>query len=303
MRMVDLVKIRKKAKEQKKGPGVGARDSGETDAAAPVEHGTTSVPSAVEPALKRAAAKKEKPKESGAELKPAADASTLSAANGVPAGMPPAPSATEHRAPSTDHQLPSDPNAARRSTKLDRFKEEAGRLRDRADVAGATAEAVEQVVTDGRLEVLTFSLAGESFAIDIEHIVEIVPMRTATRVPNADPSVTGILSLRGTIVTLVDVRRRLRHASSAATAESRIVVVEHGGETLGFEVDRVFRVVKLDAAEIEPHPVVHTSELDDSIRGVFRQAHSLTILLDFAKLLDRREMPRAGAAESLASQL
>jgi purine-binding chemotaxis protein CheW len=299
MRMVDLVKIRKKAKEQKEqkeGSGVGGRGSGETDAATPVEHRTTSAPSAGEPAPKRPAAKKEKPRESAAELKPAGDASILSAANDAPAATPPAPSAPEHRAPTTDPQ-------PKRSTKLDRFKEEAGRLRDQADVAGATAEAVEQVATDGRLEVLTFSLAGESFAVDIEHIVEIVPLRTATRVPNADPSVTGILSLRGTIVTLVDVRRRLKHASAAATPESRIVVVEHGGETLGFEVDRVFRVVKLDAAEIDPHPVVHASELDDSIRGVFRQGQSLTILLDFDKLLDRREMPRVGAADLLASQL
>lgn len=283
--MVDLVKIRKKAKE-KQGSGGGARAAGEAPAQQPVAASdpaptdTTTADPTGKPQKAKAARAGSQSQDSANSAIPSATAD--SARSGAPASADPQP---------------------KRSTKLDRFKEEAGRLRDQADVAGATAEAVEQVATDGRLEVLTFSIAGESYAVDIEHIVEIVPLRTATRVPNADLSVIGILSLRGTIVTLVDVRRRLKHARAAATPDSRIVVVEHGGETIGFEVDRVFRVVKIDAAEIQPHPVVHTSELDDSIRGVFRQGESLTILLDFDKLLDRREMPRAGALESLASQV
>lgn len=283
--MVDLVKIRKKAKE-KQGSGGGARAAGEAPAQQPVAASdpaptdTTTADPTGKPQKAKAARAGSQSQDSANSAIPSATAD--SARSGAPASTDPQP---------------------KRSTKLDRFKEEAGRLRDQADVAGATAEAVEQVATDGRLEVLTFSIAGESYAVDIEHIVEIVPLRTVTRVPNADLSVIGILSLRGTIVTLVDVRRRLKHARAAATPDSRIVVVEHGGETIGFEVDRVFRVVKIDAAEIQPHPVVHTSELDDSIRGVFRQGESLTILLDFDKLLDRREMPRAGALESLASQV
>ena len=69
------------------------------------------------------------------------------------------------------------------------------------------------------------------------------------------------------------------------TDDARVIVVEHGGETLGFQVDRVLRVVKLDAAAVEAHPVIHSSELTDSIRGVFQHAGALTILLDLDKLL------------------
>ena len=57
---------------------------------------------------------------------------------------------------------------------------------------------------------------------------------------------------------------------------------------IGFIVDRVLRVVKTEAGEIEPHPVVHATELDDAIRGVFRANGALTILLDLDKLLDHR---------------
>src|SRR5260221_662434 len=122
-----------------------------------------------------------------------------------------------------------------------------------------------------------------------EHLEEIVPPRDATRVPNADQSIVGIISLRGTIVTIVDVRQTLRHPPSGALgADARVVVVQYGGETLGFVVDRVVRVVKVDLTAVEPHPIVHSSEQSEAIRGVFRHANALTILLDFDKLLAAR---------------
>jgi len=140
--------------------------------------------------------------------------------------------------------------------------------------------------TADQLELLTFSIAGEQYAVDIERIVEIVTPRPATRIPNADPSVVGILSLRGTIVTLVDVRRRLRQRPSPETPDTRIVVIDYRNETVGFVVDRVQRVVKLARSAVEPHPVVHSTELEESICGVFRAGGALTILLDLDKLLD-----------------
>src|SRR6185503_7076274 len=113
-----------------------------------------------------------------------------------------------------------------------------------------------------------FLLAGEQYAIDIERIVEIVIPRPVTRIPNSDTSVVGIISLRGTIVTLVDVLRKLRHQGERLDdAETRLVVIDNGNEPVGFLVDRVLRVVKAGADELEPHPVVHTKELDEAVRG------------------------------------
>jgi purine-binding chemotaxis protein CheW len=165
-------------------------------------------------------------------------------------------------------------------SKLDRFKQDAGKRRE-------GFIAAETVADSGQLlEVLTFQIAGEHYALDIEHIVEIVQPRDATRVPNSDRSIVGIISLRGTIVTIVDVRQRLRHPPAPADGpDTRVIVVQFGGETIGFVVDRVLRVVKIDRGAIEPHPIVHSSEHSDAIRGVFRHANALTILLDFDKLL------------------
>ena len=188
------------------------------------------------------------------------------------------------------------PPAARRpppadSSKLEQFRETAGAKRE-----GLTLAVDEREQTAGeQLELLTFSIAGEQYAVGIERILEIVRPRPVTRIPNADPSIVGIISLRGTIVTIVDVRRRLRHRSERdERADPRIVVVEFAGETLGFEVDRVSRVVRVATGAVEPHPVVHASELSEAIRGVFRAGDALTILLDLDKLLDSRVTPIHG---------
>jgi hypothetical protein len=100
------------------------------------------------------------------------------------AAAPPAapPVVEEPRNPATRQPLPE---------KLERFKEAAGKKK-----AGFVHEAA-QATTTTEVEVLTFALAGEHYAVHIDHIIEIVTPRLATRVPNADRSVVGIISLRG----------------------------------------------------------------------------------------------------------
>jgi purine-binding chemotaxis protein CheW len=232
--MVDLVKIRKKAKEKEKAEG----------------------------RRQKADVQPEKPAAPVPKIKPAAEAAAATPAAAIPA---------------TSIQQP----ATRSSTsKLERFLATAGQRR--------VVETAKAVAATDQIEVLTFYIAGELYAIDIENVFEIITPRPVTRIPNADPSVVGILSLRGTVVTLLDVRRRLGHPGDAPENEDvRVVVVVHSGEHVGFTVDRVLRVVKADAASVEPHPVVHASEQDESVQGVFRIGDALTILLDFERLLAR----------------
>ena len=192
---------------------------------------------------------------------------------------PPSPPSPQR--PQRPQSPPTAPETAALPSKLENFKAEAGKRR-----AFDTAKS-EDATSENQLELLTFVIAGEQYAVDIERIVEIVTPRAVTRIPNADSSVVGIMSLRGTIVTLVDVRRKLRHREAGeANDDTRIVVVDFHHEIIGFLVDRVLRVVKAAAGDIERHPVVHATELDDSVRGVFRAAGALTILLDLDKLLD-----------------
>jgi len=228
--MVDLVKIRKKAKKRELGVGGGESEQKPAEAMAP-------------------ATKEE-----------------------VTIATPAVPEASPAPTPHTPLPTPASP-------KLDQFKEIAGKRRE-----GFIEQEVE-TTSAGQVELLTFIIAGEQYAVSIDQLVEIITPRGATPVPNADPTIVGIISLRGTMVTLIDVRRKLRHPQAGIGNDTRIIVAERGNEVLGFEVDRVLRVVKVDSAAIEPHPVVHSSELSEAVRGVFRHANALTILLDLDKLL------------------
>ena len=217
--------------------------------------------------------RKKKARESGvgsreSEQKPAAEAVVKAPEPAVAQPEPEAASPT----PDPRRPTPSSP-------KLEQFKSTAGQRREGFIEREAETTSADQV------ELLTFIIAGEQYAVSIEHLVEIITPRDATQVPNADPTIVGIISLRGTMVTVIDVRRKLRHPPAAGGNDARVIVVERAGEVLGFEVDRVLRVLKVDSAAVEPHPVVHSSELSEAVRGVFRHANALTILLDLDKLL------------------
>ena len=221
---------------------------------------------------KKAKEKKEKKEESGAPAAPPAAGVILSRENGE--GSPP------EGDPSRSPALRMTPEPLQSANRIADYVAHAGEAR------GAAASTATFVEAGQSLELLSFVIAGEQYAIDIDEVVEIVTPRPVTRVPNADDSVVGIFSLRGTVVMLVDARRRLGHPpGTGPTADARVVVMKHDDETVGFLVDRVMRVTRADATDIEPHPVVHSSEHDESVRGVFRQGDALTIVLDLRKLL------------------
>src|SRR5438128_3445411 len=117
--------------------------------------------------------------------------------------------------------------------KLADFLAEAGKRRF------ATAPPI--AVSANEIELLNFILGGERYAIDIDDIAEIINVRPATRVPNAERGIVGIISLRGSIVTLIDVRSKLKQPPRDPSKETRIIVVRDAGGLIGFEVDRVLR--------------------------------------------------------------
>jgi len=148
-------------------------------------------------------------------------------------------------------------------------------------------EAIVETAAD-EIELLTFILGAERYAIEIDDVVEISETRPATRVPNATQGTVGIFSLRGQIVTLLDIRSKLKQAPAKGIKDPRIVVVRDGSGLAGFEVDRVLRPSKIDRNAIEPQPVVAAIEESECVRGVIRGEESLTIVLDLAKLMSAR---------------
>ena len=144
-----------------------------------------------------------------------------------------------------------------------------------------TEEAV--AVADTR--VLMFRLAGRIYGCGLGAIKEIIPYRLATRLPGAPAYVSGLINLRGTIVTVVHLGRRLG-VSEETHSEGSIILVEHGTKCMGFEVDEVMDVQPLATDRMEANGEVPGGE---SVRGIVKgMGHvdgSVVIVLDVSALV------------------
>lgn len=144
-------------------------------------------------------------------------------------------------------------------------------------------------------EFLAFGLAGERFALPLYAVREILKVVPITEVPRARSHILGILSVRGRITTIFDLRRRLRMPGAAPTRGSRILLVEGADEIIGLLVDEVHQVHRLHDDEIEMAAVV-AGDLSEYVMGIGRPGGSaggpalpndILILLDPDPLLRR----------------
>lgn len=138
--------------------------------------------------------------------------------------------------------------------------------------------------TGDQLQLVSFVLAGEEFAVDILAVQEINRMMDLTRVPQSPPEVEGVINLRGKIIPVVDLRKRFGLPAADRTEQSRIVVVEINKRVLGFLVDRVNEVLRIDRGIVEPAPRMVCSIESEFIAGVGKLEDRLLILLDLEKL-------------------
>ena len=134
------------------------------------------------------------------------------------------------------------------------------------------------------LQLVSFQLGPEEYAIDILGVQEIIRVVEITRVPNAPHYVEGVLNLRGKIIPIINLRRRLGLSSTEHTKDTRIVVVDVAHLLLGFIVDSVEEVLRLPEEFIEPPPSTGRGGADEFHKGVGRVEGRLLILLDLGLL-------------------
>ncbi|MCS6913782.1 MAG: chemotaxis protein CheW [Myxococcales bacterium] len=130
----------------------------------------------------------------------------------------------------------------------------------------------------GGRDVLTFSIGTEEYALGIECIREIIKNRPITEVPRVPPFIAGIISVRGVVMPVLDMRIRLRMPPQPLSDKARILVVTQPGmegqgnaarDVFGMLVDRVHHVVRLHDADIEP-PTVLTGREVEFVAGIGR---------------------------------
>ncbi|HET6465797.1 MAG TPA: chemotaxis protein CheW [Nitrospiria bacterium] len=132
---------------------------------------------------------------------------------------------------------------------------------------------------------MAFQLADEEYAIDILKIKEIIRSLEITHVPRRPPVIKGVISLRGTIIPIYDLRTRLGLTESPPTRNSRILVVELDKGMIGIIADRVTEVVKIKEKDVEPPPATGDGMTAGHLKGVTRINGRLIILLNLMKAI------------------
>lgn len=154
----------------------------------------------------------------------------------------------------------------------------------------------------GEIQLVVFRLKHEDnvceYGVPITKVQEIITMVTPTKMPQTPDFVEGIINLRGKIIPIIDLKKRFNMGSSDLTAETRSVVVEVEGQTVGIIVDEVSEVLRLSEDSIEPPPAVAGGITADYLTGVGKLENRLLILLDMDKILNEGEKAElAGAAK------
>ena len=140
-----------------------------------------------------------------------------------------------------------------------------------------------------QLQLLTFMLGNEEYALNIMDIKEIIRPRECSEVPRAPEYILGIISLRGTIIPIFDVNKRLGLAPGKRNAQNRIVVVRSREHLFGLHVDSVVQVMDLPLSRIEPPPEILGGVEGEFLRGVGKIDDRLIILLNLARILAMEE--------------
>jgi purine-binding chemotaxis protein CheW len=139
-------------------------------------------------------------------------------------------------------------------------------------------------------QLVVFNLAEESYAVDINMVREIIQLQPVTRVPGTPLSVEGVINLRGSVIPIVDLRKRFQLKAVERNKETRIVVVSCKGAEVGVIVDSVAEVLRIPVDSIEPSSSVFTDEHLEHLLGIVKLSGRLVILLDMDQVLSKQEI-------------
>lgn len=133
-------------------------------------------------------------------------------------------------------------------------------------------------------QMVVFKIYGESFAVEVTLVEAIIKLQAITKVPHAPDFVVGVTNLRGNIVPVIDLKKRLDLPKTETGTDTRIIVAILQESKVGMIVDSVSQVVEIDESQIEPTPQMSTSIDSTYIRGIVKIENELVILLDLEEV-------------------
>lgn len=148
---------------------------------------------------------------------------------------------------------------------------------------------------------ISFTLAGERYALAFACVREILPAGESTPVPMAPDDVLGVINLRNTVVSIVDLRTRFALPNSSTGSESSILILENNGALLGIAVDTVDAAVSISSEQLSPPPEHSSGRMMRYAEWVARNDRQLIVILSSEKLFSFEDKKAAAAKRSSAS--
>lgn len=139
------------------------------------------------------------------------------------------------------------------------------------------------------LQLVSFFIEDEEFAVDILYVQEINRMLQVTKVPNAPDYVNGVINLRGRVIPVINLRLRLGMPRKEPDKNTRIIVMEVNEKTVGFIVDSVNEVLRIPENVTEAPPSLAMGINSEFIKSVGKLEDRLLILIDLEKILSKEE--------------
>ncbi|MFY2557280.1 chemotaxis protein CheW [Corallococcus terminator] len=150
---------------------------------------------------------------------------------------------------------------------------------------------------DTMVQLCAFFVGEEEYVLDIQRVEEVLPLQRVTPIPHAPSFVEGVLHLRGVILPVVDLRRRLQGQPSVESRKARLLVCRLGARRVAVRVDRVAEVLRVRRGDIKPAPALRVSGRSPFVVGVCGPPDRLRLLLDLKALL-RAELEREAVRPS-----
>ncbi|MEM6333454.1 MAG: chemotaxis protein CheW [Planctomycetota bacterium] len=151
------------------------------------------------------------------------------------------------------------------------------------------------------LQLVSFVIGDEEFAVSILAVQEINRMLQITRVPQSPPFVEGVINLRGKIIPVINLRGRFGMDRLENNDDARIIVVEVNDRVIGFTVDSVNEVLRISPDIVDPAPQMSSSVESEYIQGVGKLEDRLLILLSLEKLFTDRDLDEAESVAQAAA--
>jgi purine-binding chemotaxis protein CheW len=138
------------------------------------------------------------------------------------------------------------------------------------------------------IQLVGFRLANEDYAIAITKIQEIILMKPITRIPQVPDFIEGLINLRGSVIPIINLRKRFGLPQHEVDEETRTIVVNVHGKTVGCIVDAVTQVMRISRDQIQPPPLSFLAISHQYIAGLAHIDERLLIILDIERLFEEQ---------------